>query len=261
MQRISQSVYPNIITLTATSAPFHKDDKTELKKARTFSWQNTTVGGVVSVIARRHNFSPRVHGDLAGKVLEHVDQTGEADLTFLKRLAAKYDAACKPVQELLVFAPKGQLKSMTDKVLEPVLIIHPDSNNPQHPGWVSGTVRSPEKRQFKGFQARWYDHEKKKEVEEEIGISPQQRLPERFASRDEALTRLIAMDRENRRRGEILNLECPGNPNLSAEASLGLIGFPVAKMSQIWSIDQVTHRFDGSYRCSVEASRPLKAFG
>jgi len=44
---------------------------------------------------------------------------------------------------------------------------------------------------------------------------------------------------------------------LAAENLLTLQGFPISRLSGRWSIDRVTHRYNGSYRCSVEASRPM----
>ncbi|MBB1489360.1 contractile injection system protein, VgrG/Pvc8 family [Oceanospirillum sediminis] len=257
LQRVSQTLYPNTLTMTGTAARFDAKDPTELKRAQSKSWMNTTIGGIVSEIAGRHGFSPRIHGSLGGLPVEHMDQTEETDLKFLHRLADLHDAVCKPVDSLLVFAPRGQVKTMTGRVLEPVNIQHPPENTPTHPGYVTGTVSGPEKRQFNGCTAHWYDNEKAEEIKEEVGGTPRKRLPDRYDSKAKAMDAIKAEMHRITRQGDHLSLNCPGNPMLAAECLLSMSGFPIERMSGQWSIDRVTHTFNGSYRCSVNATRPV----
>lgn len=256
LQRISQTLYPNTLTLTGTAARFDAKDPTELKRAQSKTWMDTTIGAVVGTIAGKHGFSPRVHGSLSGLPVDHMDQTEETDLKFLHRLADLHDAVCKPVDSLLVFAPRGQVKSMTGRVLQPVLIEHPPNLQPRDPGYVTGTVSGPEKRQFNGVTAHWYDHEKAQEIKEEVGGTPRKRLPDRYDSKAKAMDAIKAEMHRISRQGDHLRLDCPGNPMLAAECLLKMQGFPIGRMSGEWSIDRVTHQYNGAYRCNVEATRP-----
>lgn len=257
LSRPSQTLYPNTLTLTGTAAKFDGRDPTELKQARRKSWMGTTIGGIVAEIAGRHGFSPRVHPDVSGIGIEHLEQTEEPDLTFLHRLARKHDAVCKPFGQLLVFAPRGQVKTMTGRVLQPVVIEHPPNNEPRDPGYVTGTVSGPEKRRFNGVIAHWYDNAAAEEIKEEVGGTPRKRLPNRYDSKQAAMDAIRAEMRRIAREGDHLQLNCPGNPMLAAECLMSVAGSPIGRMAGNWSVDRVTHVYGGGYRCNVEATRPV----
>ena len=257
--RISENLSPNTLTLTGTAAPFHASDETELKQARSHTWFNTSVGEVVRTIANRHGFSPRVHPELDGLPVLHLDQTEEPDLKFLTRLAGLHDAVCKPVDSLLVFARRGQVKTLTGRTLKPITIKHSGNNQPGTPAYVSGSITGSDRQQYNGEPAHWYDGNGVIEMTEQAGQPPRKRLPARYESRQSALSAIQAEMRRIDRQGDKLQLDCPGNPSLAAEGLLTLEGFPSGRMAGQWSLDRVTHTYNGAYRCNVEATRPTRA--
>ncbi len=257
LSRISENLSPNTITLTGTAAPFHASDETELKQARSETWWHTTVGDVVRAIAQRHGFSPRVHPELDQLPVLHIDQTEEPDLKFLTRLAGLNDAVCKPVDSLLVFARRGQVKSLTGRALTPVTIQHPPNNAPGTPAYVSGSITGSDRGQYSGVTAHWYDGNGVIEMTERSGQPPRKCLPARYESQQSALTAIETEMRRIDRQGDKLQLDCPGNSELAAEGLLVLEGFPSERLSGQWSLDRVTHSYNGGYRCAVVATRPI----
>ncbi len=262
ISRITENLLPNTLTITGTTAPFHKDDPTGIKKARSKTWFGKTVGDIVREIAQNHGYSPRIHSKLDGfpdKNIPtfHIDQTNETDLAFLTRLAEKYGAVCKPVGSLLVFSLKGEVKSLTGQTLEPVVIEHPSENHPGINSYISGSITSADKRMFKGVIAHWYFDNGVQAIKEEEGESPYKQLTDRYDSQDAAKAAIKSEMFRIKRQGDKLSLECPGDPMLNAEGLLKLENFPSIRAEGNWSIDRVTHNFSGDYRCSVEATRPL----
>lgn len=259
LSRISESLLPNTISLTGTAAPFHVADETELKRRRSRSWSSTTVGAVVRDIAGRHGFSPRVHPDLDGLAVEHMDQTDETDLRFLTRLAGLHDAVCKPVDALLVFSRRGQIKSLSGRVMQPVKVVYPKQNRPGEPSFVKATVTASDKQQFAGVTAQWYDAASATERRIDEGAAPRKRLETTYESEQAARDAIAAELRRIDRQGDQLRLDCPGNPMAAAEGLLELEGFPSGRMVGTWSIDRATHNYGtGGYRCNLEATRPTR---
>ncbi|MEM5529538.1 contractile injection system protein, VgrG/Pvc8 family [Gammaproteobacteria bacterium AS21] len=256
LNRISESLYPNIMTLSGTAASFQEKDTTGLKQSRWQTWEATTIGNVVRTIAKRHGYSPRVNPVLGELFVLHLDQTGETDLKFLTRLASYYDAVCKPVGKLLVFTEKGQIKSISGIKLTPVVITHPVDNNPNNPAYVKGNISSTDKSKHAGFKASWYDAQSASQQTVSNGTGPQQKLGKVYDSQQAAEYAIAARASMMNRQGEKLTLDCPGNELLAAEALLTLEHFPIGRIGGQWSIDQVRHQYDGKYRCGVEATRP-----
>ncbi len=255
LTRISETLYPNTMTITGTAAPFQKDDKTEFKKRRDYTWYNTSLGAVVKAIAKRHGFSSRISADLAKLPILHQDQADETDLTFLNRIASYHDAVCKLVDNLLVLAKRGEVKTISGKAIKPVTITHPKDNNPSNPAYITATVSSSDKGKQKGVKAKWYDEKTAKEHTEQKGSAPYQTLSKTYESKEAAQREINAKQRKMTRQGDKLSMICPGNTALLAEGLLNLEGFPIQQIVGRWSIDKVSHRFNGGYRCTIELSK------
>lgn len=90
---------------------FDKRHKLTGRSART-CWKDTTVAGVVSHIAKKHNLTPRIEipGDLTR---EFLSQGGKSDMAFLNELAQDMGCSMWVENDDLCFKP--------NKVAEPVL--------------------------------------------------------------------------------------------------------------------------------------------
>ena len=258
LTRIAESLLPNTITLTGTAAPFEAADPTEFKKRRSATYEATTVGAVVQAIAKRHGFTPRIHPDFAELALAHWDQNNETDIRFLSRLARAYDAVCKPTNGLLIFSRRGQVKSLSGRTIEPVVVRYPGDRAADDADFTNANVVSGGKKKAKGVSAFWYDDAAGESVEVVLGDEPRKRLRTKFKDATEAKNHAEAELRKMAREGDKLSLDCPGDPLLAAESPLQLVGFPSKRMSADWSADRVTHSYrrGQGYRCKVEATVP-----
>jgi phage protein D len=236
------------MTITSTAAPFDKADKTEFKKRRDYTWYNTSLGDVVKVIAMRHGFSPRISADLRALPILHQDQAQETDITFLNRIAGYHDAVCKVVDNLLVFAKRGEVKSISGKPIKSITISHPLDNSPSNPSYITATVSASDKAQHKGIKANWYEEKTAKTHAESKGSAPFQQLEKTYESKQSAQNAITAKQRKMVRQGDKLSMTCPGDTRLLAESLLTLERFPMQQIRDQWSIDKVSHQYNGGYR-------------
>lgn len=63
-----------------------------MQTQRTRTWESISLGNMVDTIAQEHNLLARVQKQLAGEMIDPIEQLWESDLAFLKRIAKRYDA-------------------------------------------------------------------------------------------------------------------------------------------------------------------------
>ena len=260
LTRISEQLVPNTLTLTGTAAQWQAADPSELKKRRSASYESISIQALVTEKAKKHGLSPRIHPDLAATVIEHIDQTNEADLQFLSRLARKYDAVCKPFNTLLVFSRRGQTKTLTGRVMEPVKVTFPRDNSVQSSSFTTASISSSDKQKFSGVRAFWYSSDGATSHEVTAGSRPWKSLRQKYESAQAAQAACEAELRKIDRESDQLSLDCPGNPQMAAEGLLTLDLFPSERMNATWSADRVTHKYSRQtgYRTTAKASKPVR---
>ena len=109
---------PDTLVVRAKGA----DMDSELKAHKTRSWDDVSIGDLVSGIAADHGLEPRVGSSLRGVRIPHLDQTDESDLHLLTRLARDYDAIAKPASGRLLFLLQGQAESASGQAMPVVQI-------------------------------------------------------------------------------------------------------------------------------------------
>ncbi|MBA1429575.1 phage late control D family protein [Pseudomonas fluorescens] len=247
------SLFPMRLVLVATAAPF---DEHEFKQRRTASHGPTTLGALFRQLTSRYGFSPRVAPELDGERIAHIDQTNESDMAFLTRLAKRFDAVAKPVDELYVLGRKGQIKSLSGKALPDVRLSVTRDNHPGDHAFISATLTETSRAKYKGVQTSWWDAAGGKKQVVEVGIAPFKVVTQRYPSEDEA--RSAAQGEMRRVSREVLQIDvvCPGNPSLAAEGLLLLDESWPGFMQGRWSIKTVTAsgKRTGGYRSTIQAS-------
>lgn len=126
VSRVSHSGPPDRMTISAKSA----DLLASLKVPRTRSWHGTTVGGILSSIAREHGLKPAIDPQLASQSVPHLDQA-ESDLALMTRLGERYHATAKPAGGHLVFVRRGVSLSASGKPLPTVTIQRKEGDSHQ----------------------------------------------------------------------------------------------------------------------------------
>ncbi|MHA6894774.1 phage late control D family protein [Ralstonia pseudosolanacearum] len=109
---------PDRLTIRARSAELDGG----LTTRRDNSYVGKTVGAIVQSIATRNKLKSMVSKKLAGRIIAHVDQTGESDANFLTRLARDFDAIATVKNGTLLFIPAGEPTSGSGLALPKVTI-------------------------------------------------------------------------------------------------------------------------------------------
>ncbi|MGI4900746.1 MAG: contractile injection system protein, VgrG/Pvc8 family, partial [Janthinobacterium lividum] len=103
IDEVEHSGAPDIITVRARSASMTN----QMHERREHSWHRQTIGAIVRAIATRYSLRPAVGDTLANILIGHIDQTHESDMSFLTRLAKRYDAVMNVKDLRLLFMPIG----------------------------------------------------------------------------------------------------------------------------------------------------------
>lgn len=254
--RRTPTLFPLRLTLVATAAPFSAGDQTGFKQRRSVSHGPTTLGALFRELTSRHGFSPRVAPGLSLIKIEHIDQSNETDMGFLTRLAYLHDAVAKPVNELYVLARRGQAKSLSGKVLPDVKLSVTTNNRPGDQAFISATLDETARAKYQGCKTSWWDAAAGKVRVVESGIAPFKTMRQRYQSASDAQAAGEGEVRRMMREALKVKIDCPGNPQLSAEGLVLLDASWPDFMRGRWSIDKVTASSDRekSYRCMIEAT-------
>lgn len=245
--------WPGQLTIRARAAPYEgsKRGKTDLQTQKTRSWaKGTKLGDMVAKIAREHGLEPAVSASLRAIVLPHFDQTDESDVSFLVRVARKYDGVVKPGGGKLALAKRGESKAASGAELPTVKVSAQECTR-----WsMNISTRDSEGTVI----AYYHDRGAAKRQHVDLGSGdPVRRLRHNFPDRDSALKAAQGeLDKRARRKNK-LALTMPGDPQLTAEARLQLEGFRPGVPTD-WVVNRVQHRLDTGvgYCCEVEAEKP-----
>jgi len=256
--RTTPSLWPPQLRIVATAAPFKVADETKFKERRSASYGPTTLGEIFRELAGRHGFSPRIAPELDAMVVDHVDQSNETDMGFLTRIAKKYDAVTKPINELYVMGRRGQLKSLSGKTLPVQTLSVTNNNRPGERSFINASLDEDSRVKFKGCKTVWWDGASGKECIVETGQEPFKRERQRYQNEAEAKAAGEGALRKTKREAARLRIDAPGNPAFAAEGLIELDGSWPSYVRGQWSIDKVTEsgsRQQG-YRCVIEATYP-----
>ena len=237
---------PDALAIRAKAA----DMRESLKAQKTRSWDDVSIGDLVSEIAAEHGLKARVGSALRGVRIPHLDQTEESDLHLLTRLARDHDAVAKPAGEYLLFVPRGEAASATGKPM-PAVDVRPADD-------TSWRVTRSDREAYRSVRAHWHEPGTGTRHTETAGSGePAWTLRRAYASAPEAAEAARAKLSELARGTARLALRMAvGNPSIAAEAELRLAGFGDGADGS-WTCLRAAHRLDrGGY--STQAEGELK---
>lgn len=254
---IELSGFPGEMVIRGRAAPYEasKGGKTYLQTQKTRSWpKGTTIGELVRRIAGEHRLAPSVSPGLASVALPHTDQAHESDMNLLSRIAKRYDAIAKPAGGSLVFAKKGDAKSVSGKDSARVTFTPVDGGN------YCVTLAS---RDSAGTVVAYYGNRKKAERRSvSIGEGqPVKILRHAYPDQASAENAARAEQRKRARSERTMTYTLPGRPEIAAEALVTLSGFRPGVDGE-WLVKRAEHYIgpDG-YRVTIECEQPNTSEG
>lgn len=168
---------PDVITVRGRAASMTKAMGERQEK----SWHQQTLGAIVKAIAAKHKLKPVVGDALASISIPHIDQTHESDMSFLTRLAKRYDATMTVKESNLLFMPIGKGVTASGKNMPTIEITRKDGD--QHRYHIA------ERESYEGVKAFYRGSGRAKRKELVVGGENNRNikvLPEVYATEAEA---------------------------------------------------------------------------
>ena len=245
VDEIEQTGPPSTLTVRGKAA----DMRASFKASKTRSWDNVTLGALVSQIANENGLTAKVAEVFTSTTITHLDQTDESDLHLLTRLAREFGAVAKPVAGYLVFAQKGEAKSVSGMEL-PTVDINVVSVQ-QH------RMTQAERGKYQSVRAYWHETESADQKSVIIGSGePVYSMRHSYPSNNEATRAATAKLQALTRGVETLSLTVIGNAELQAEGKLNLSNLRDAVNGE-WLLKRVEHQFDAQgFVTRIEAETP-----
>lgn len=248
--------WPGEMVIRGRAAPYEasKAGKSDLQTQKTRAWvKGTKLGDMVAKIAKEHGLTAATSASLASIALPQFDQTEESDISFLVRVARKYDGLVKPGGGKLVLAKRGESKTISGASMPTIKLAATDCTR-----WsMNQSTRDSE-----GTVVAFY-HDRGLAQRKQVSVGsgdPVRKLRNNFP--DKASAEKAAqgeLDKRSRRKNKLM-LTMPGDPTLAAEAKLQLEGFR-AGVPTDWLVTRVQHTFapGTGYSCELEAELPKAA--
>jgi phage protein D len=242
---------PDVLAISGKAAPFTAAGGLKpFQTRKTRSFDNITLGDLVRTLAADAGLAPAIAPDLAAVQVEHIDQTAESDMNLLTRLARSYGALMKPTASSLVFVRRGQSRSATGQKLGAVTL-----NKSECSGYE---IQLGQRQNVTKVRTRRHDTQTGGEIETEAFDDQDDEGAEYEApfpvSTEEEATRSADAIRDQLARGaQTVRVTTYGRPDLIAEGSIVLAGFP-APLNGEWLVKTVSHRLDksGGYVTEIE---------
>lgn len=145
VDEIEHNGTPDTVNLRCRSAEL----RSTLRQRASQSWHGATLGQIVRDIAAKNRLQANVDETLAGKRVQHIDQTNESDVHFLTRLGRQHDAVATVKKGRLVFLPIGSTKNSSGKELEAILLTRSDGDRHRY--------HCAARDSYTGVRAYWQD--------------------------------------------------------------------------------------------------------
>ncbi|MDR6387586.1 phage late control D family protein [Paraburkholderia phenoliruptrix] len=246
INEIEHAGTPDMLTIQARSASMTKG----LGERKEKSWHGETIGAIVRKIAGAHGLKPAITEALAEIVIAHIDQTHESDMSFLTRLAKRYDAVMNVKDTHLLFVPIGHGTSVSGKALAPVELTRKEGD--RHRYHVS------ERENYACVRAFYHATGRAKRKSIVVGGEDNHNakvLPETYATEADARAAATAeLNRTKRSQATMTYNLALGRPDLYPEVPVYLNGFKPDIDAESWLVKKVRHEIDGNggYTCELE---------
>lgn len=236
---------PDIIAIRARSASMTN----AMSERREKSWHHQTIGSIVEAIAHRHSLKAAIADRLSSILIQHIDQTHESDMSFLTRLAKRYDAVMNVKDCNLLFMPIGAGQTASGKPFDTVHLTRESGDRHRY--------HVAQRESYAAVRAQWHSNGKatrKSVVVGETGNRNVKVLPEEFATESEARAAAEAEYARVQRAQATLAYELAlGRPELFPELPVTVSGFKPEIDATPWLIKQVTHTIgEGGFTSSLD---------
>ncbi|MDB5783923.1 MAG: late control protein [Caballeronia mineralivorans] len=213
------------------------------------SWHGETLGAIVRKIAGKHSLKPAIADALSKVLIAHIDQTHESDMSFLTRLAKRYDAVMNVKDTNLLFMPIGHGTTASGKKLESIELTRASGDSHRY--------HVAERENYAGVRAHYHATGRAKRKSVVVGGENNHSikvLPETYATEAEARAAATAeLNRTKRSQATLDYTLALGRPDLYPELPVYLSGFKPQIDDESWLVKRVKHSVgDGGFTTGLE---------
>jgi phage protein D len=236
---------PDTLTIRARSASLTKELGERIER----SWHGESIGAIVRKIAGKHSLKPAIADALSKITIAHIDQTHESDMSFLTRLAKRYDAVMNVKDSNLLFMPIGHGTTAKGTKLESIELTRADGDSHRY--------HVAERENFAGVRAHYHATGRAKRKSVVVGGENNHNmkvLPETYATEADAMAAATAeFNRTKRSQATMDYTLALGRPDLYPEIPVYLSGFKPDIDALSWLAKKVKHSIgDGGYTTALE---------
>jgi phage protein D len=236
---------PDTLTIRARSASLTKELGERIER----SWHGETIGAIVRKIAGKHSLKPAIADALSKITIAHIDQTHESDMSFLTRLAKRYDAVMNVKDANLLFMPIGHGTTAKGTKLESIELTRADGDSHRY--------HVAERENYAGVRAHYHATGRAKRKSVVVGGENNHNmkvLPETYATEADARAAATAeFNRTKRSQATMDYTLALGRPDLYPEIPVYLNGFKPEIDAASWLAKKVKHSIgDGGYTTALE---------
>ena len=245
VDNITISSPPSKLRIIA-KASYDKNLSNKIRSPKSRSWHEYSLVGIISKIAKEHEFESLIDEYFNQIYISHIDQTSESDLAFLVNLSQNYDAIIKFITGKLVFARKSQGLSISGKELPITEILEN-----QIESWRLDIL---DRGKFAKVVAKYHDFSTGAEKQVCAGNDdPAYEMKFAFTDRARANEAAKAKLAEFKRGISRIEISLAGNPNLSAESKITIPDVRYLR-DKNWLINSVQHELtDQGYKSIINA--------
>ena len=234
VDEISHNGTPDVMGIRARSANLTKT----MRQRRSKSWHGTTLGQLVQDVAAANGLQAKVGPTLAGKKVQHVDQTNESPVHFLTRIGRQHDAVATVKKGVLLFLPINNAVTASGKAMQPVLLTRKAGD--QHSYNAAG------RDSYSGVKAYWHDA---RSTERKAAIAGSETniktLKDTYATEADALAAAQAeMGRMVRGKATLNITLAAGHPALAVQTPVKVQGYKPEIDGEDWLAKTVEHTLD-----------------
>lgn len=268
VDEISHSGTPDVLTIRARSADFRGNMNIRREK----SYHETTLGEIIWGMAEANELAFKISPELAEIEIDHIDQTGESDGSFLTRLAQDYGAIATIKKGQLLFIQPGTGLTASGHSLEPFLLKRSDGDSHQ--------FNIADRDAYTGVTANWMDTDTKDKSKATIKRKPRKQTTDddsdlerdkdkeyligtdenvfvmrhTYASKSNAMRAAKAKWEQLQRGVATFSIQLArGRPELFPETPVIVSGFKKPIDEALWIIKAVSHSLsDGGFTTSLE---------
>ena len=247
VDEVEVSITPQELRISGKAA----DMRQTLKSQKTRNFDDKTLKDIFGQIAADDGLKLSIDSEIGKTKVDYEPQTEESNLHLMTRLAERYGAIAKVGDGKLVVTKRGSAKSASGSAMPTIIITR------QH--IKKGRARLKDRSRYGSVSGTWHDQAKAKrqEIKETEGEGPSYSLRQTFQTEAEARAACRAKLAELQQREADLSFSTQGNPRLSAEAKLQLVGVS-RKIDGDWIVTSVRHTIKGTggFETQVEAETP-----